>query len=273
MTESSSGEREHGFHALQTAKMGVLYVVGLGAGNRAGMTGEALCALERADVIVGYRTYTELVAAQFPDTEIIASGMRQEIARARTALDCARTGKTVALVCSGDAGVYGMASLCYELCAADSGVIPPSAPVEIVVVAGVTAALSGAALLGAPLANDFAVISLSNLLTPQEVIIRRLRAASQGDFCIALYNPRSNGRPDALRAACAILLETRASSTPCGWVRNVGRAGEEAHTCTLTELSEALLDMCCTAFVGNSTTRICAIGSSLRLITPRGYEH
>ena len=167
------------------------------------MTEEALTALSQADVIAGYSTYTALVAPLFPQKEIYSTGMKKEEERCREALSLARGGKTVALVCSGDAGVYGMASLALELAAGNAAF----AGLEIAVVAGVTAALSGAALLGAPLSHDFCVISLSNLLTPQETVERRLRAAAAGDFCMALYNPRSHNRPDCLSRACSILLE------------------------------------------------------------------
>lgn len=255
--------------------MATLFIIGIGGGSRDGMTQAAYEAISRADVIAGYKTYTDLVEPLFPQKEIYSTGMMKEAERCRAALDMARAGKTVALVCSGDAGVYGMASLVYEI-ACDESFVPQSAqnesPVEIQVIAGVTAALGGAALLGAPLSHDFCVISLSNLLTPQEVIEKRLRAAAQGDFCIALYNPKSRNRPDALKNACHILMETLSPHTPCGWVRNVSRDGEESHVCTLAELAEAELDMFCTAFIGNSATKILKINGTEKLVTPRGYQ-
>lgn len=244
-----------------------LYVVGIGGGSREGMTAEALSAIEEADIIAGYKTYTDLVLPLIGQKEVYATGMMQEEARCAAALDLARSGKTVALVCSGDAGVYGMASLIYELCA-----LQEDDSVSIKVISGVTAATSGAALLGAPLAHDFCVISLSNLLTEQTVIEKRLRAAAAGDFCIALYNPRSKHRPDCLSRACTILLETLSPATPCGWARNIGRSGEEVHVCTLSELKDAPLDMFCTAFVGNSSTRVLTVGGIKKLVTPRGYN-
>ena len=262
-------------------KNGILYIVGIGAGDRGGMTQAAYSALEQADVIAGYKTYIDLLQPLFPAKELYATGMMKELERCKEALSLAASGKTVALVCSGDAGVYGMASLVYELVAkaqeqADAA-SEPYAAVSIDIIAGVTAACSGAALLGAPLANDFAVISLSNLLTPQPLIERRLRAAAAGDFCIALYNPMSHQRPDTLRRACTLLLETLPPQTPCGWVRNIGRAGEEAHICTLSELADAKLDMLCTAFIGNSATHILTVhdasGVMQRLVTARGYEN
>ena len=257
--------------------MSALLVVGIGGGNRDGMTQAAYEAISRADIIAGYKTYTDLVAPLFPQKEIYSTGMMKEAERCRAALDMAHAGKTVALVCSGDSGVYGMASLVYEI-ACGEPFAPETAqdessasPVKIQVIAGVTAALGGAALLGAPLSHDFCTISLSNLLTPQDAIEKRLRAAAQGDFCIALYNPQSRNRPDTLKNACRILMETLPPHTACGWVRNVSRDGEEAHVCTLAELSQTDLDMFCTAFIGNSTTRVVEINGQKKLVTPRGY--
>ena len=247
--------------------MGILYVVGIGGGNRAGMTQAAYDALVQADTIVGYTTYTDLIAPLFPQKECYATGMLKETERCRIALDMAQAGKTIALVCSGDAGVYGMASLVYELSEQSTW-----QDVAVEVIAGVTAAQGGAAVLGAPLAHDFCVISLSDLLTPQPVIEKRLQSAAQGDFCIALYNPRSKRRPDSLRRACTLLLQTLPAHTVCGWVRNIGRDGEEAHVCTLSDLADAPLDMFCTAFIGNSTTRLVINRGTKKMITPRGYD-
>lgn len=187
--------------------------------------------------------------------------MTQEIERCRAALERARSGRTTALVCSGDAGVYGMAGPVLELA-------PQFPEVEIQVVPGVTAALAGAAVLGAPLMHDFAVLSLSDLLTPWEVIRRRLELAAQGDFVLCLYNPSSRRRRDHLRMACDIVLAHRGPETVCGWVRNAGRAQEEHQVLTLGELREAQVDMFTTVFIGSAATR--RIGD--RMVTPRGYE-
>jgi len=241
--------------------MAKLYVVGIGPGGADGMTLEARAAIERAELICGYTAYVELVAPLFPDKETYATPMLREIERCRYALARAQEGKTVALVCSGDAGVYGMAAPVLEL-------LPEYAGAEVEVVAGVTAAISGAALLGAPLGHDFCVVSLSDLLTPWEVIERRLRCAAEGDFAIALYNPSSKRRADHLRRACDILLETRGGGTPCGIVRMIGRAGEEKRITTLAGLRETAVDMFTTVFVGSSATR--EIGGYL--VTPRGYQ-
>ena len=241
--------------------MNVLYVVGLGPGGSRGMTWEARAALEQAEVLCGYTVYLDLIRGEFPDKECFSTPMTQEIERCRAALERARSGRTTALVCSGDAGVYGMAGPVLELA-------PHFPEVEIQVVPGVTAALAGAAVLGAPLMHDFAVLSLSDLLTPWEVIRRRLELAAQGDFVLCLYNPSSRRRRDHLRMACDIVLAHRGPETVCGWVRNAGRAQEEHQVLTLGELREAQVDMFTTVFIGSAATR--RIGD--RMVTPRGYE-
>ena len=241
--------------------MAKLYIVGLGPGRPEGMTLEARAALDASDLLCGYGAYLELIKPIYPDKEHFSTPMTQELERCRRALDEARRGRTVALVCSGDAGVYGMASPVLEL-------LPEHPGVEVEIVAGVTAALSGAAVLGAPLGHDFCVISLSDLLTPWEVIENRLRCAAEGDFALALYNPSSRRRADRLQRACDILLGFRSPETPCGLVRNIGREGEEARILPLLELRETEVDMFTTVFVGSSTTRV--IGG--RLVTPRGYR-
>ena len=241
--------------------MTVLYVVGLGPGGSRWMTWEARAALEQAEVLCGYTVYLDLIRGEFPDKEYFSTPMTQEIERCRAALERARSGRTTALVCSGDAGVYGMAGPVLELA-------PQFPEVEIQVVPGVTAALAGAAVLGAPLMHDFAVLSLSDLLTPWKVIRRRLELAAQGDFVLCLYNPSSRRRRDHLRMACDIVLSHRGPETVCGWVRNAGRAQEEHQVLTLGELREAQVDMFTTVFIGSAATR--RIGD--RMVTPRGYE-
>lgn len=241
--------------------MSKLFVVGIGPGGQEFMTKQAEDALAQAEIICGYGVYTALVAPLYPNTPIISTPMTQEADRCRMALEHAAAGTVVAMVCSGDAGVYGMASLLYEL-----GIDYPTA--EIVVVSGVTAALSGAAVLGAPLSHDFAVISLSDLLTSWDVIARRLAAAGMGDFCVAIYNPASKKRAQHLQRACDILLEYKSPDTVCGWVQNIGRTGQQSHICTLAALKNQQMDMFCTAFVGNEATKI--IGG--KMVTPRGYR-
>ena len=238
----------------------MLYIVGIGGGSPEGMTGEAVTAIKRSSLIVGYSVYNELLRPHFPGKEYYSTGMRQEKERVIFALEQATCGLEVSLVCSGDAGVYGMASLAFELSEGYRDV-------EIRVIAGVTAALSGAALLGSPLTNDFAVISLSDLLTPWEVIEKRLEGAAAGDFAIALYNPMSKKRTDGLRKACEIVLKYQTADTPCGIAVNIGREGESSKITTLGGLQNTAVDMFTTVFIGNSVTRI--IGG--KLVTPRGY--
>lgn len=237
-----------------------LTVIGIGPGGGADLTGRARAALEAADLIVGYTVYVDLLREEFPDKELKTTPMRKEVERCRLAVEEAAAGRSVAMVCSGDPGVYGMAGLCFEV-AADYP------PIEIEVIPGITAACGGAAVLGAPLMHDFAVISLSDLMTPWEKIARRLRAAAEADFVLCLYNPASHKRPDYLRRACDILLEVKDGETVCGYVRSIGREGEEAVTCTLSQLRDAPVDMFTTVFVGNSQTKV--IGG--RMVTPRGY--
>lgn len=241
--------------------MGKLFVVGIGPGGPDGMTIAARRALEAADIVVGYTKYVELALAAVPDAAHLATPMMHEIERCRLALSRAQSGEAVALVCSGDAGVYGMASPVLELA-------EDYPDVDVEVIAGATAAQSGSAVLGAPLAHDFAVVSLSDLLTPWEVIERRLAAVAGADFCICLYNPRSRKRADRLSRAAKIMLEWKAPDTLCGWVRNIGREGQQSGMCRLSELGEFDADMFTTVFVGNADTK-CVGG---RMVTPRGYR-
>lgn len=235
-------------------------VIGLGPGGGADLTGRARAALEGCDLIVGYTAYIELVKPDFPEKEVLSTGMRREVDRCRAAVEAALTGKDVAVVCSGDSGVYGMAGLIYE-------VAQEYDPIEIEVVPGITAACGGAAVLGAPLTHDFAVISLSDLLTPWEKIEKRLSAAVQADFVICLYNPSSRNRPDYLQRACDILLRDKDPNTVCGTVRNIGRDGEEGKLLTLAQLRDTQVDMFTTVFIGNSQTKV--LGG--KMVTPRGY--
>ena len=242
--------------------MNNVFVVGLGPGGEAYLTGQARAALVSAEVLCGYTVYVDLVKPLFPDKETFTTPMRKELDRCRWALETASQGRSVALVCSGDAGVYGMAAPLLELA-------PEFPDVEIEIVPGVTAALSGAAALGAPIGHDFCVVSLSDLLTPWEVIEKRLQCAAAGDFALCLYNPSSHKRADYLRRACDILLAAgKNPETVCGWVRNIGREGQTSHLCTLAELREEQVDMFTTVFVGSSTTR--QIGEWM--VTPRGYR-
>lgn len=241
--------------------MNKLFVVGIGPGGAAYLTEQARTVLACSDVLCGYTIYIDLVKDLFPDKQIITTPMRQELERCRTALELVAEGKKVALVCGGDAGVYGMASPLLALAENYPNV-------EVEIVPGVTAALSGAAILGTPLGNDFCVISLSDLLTPWPVIEKRLRTAAEGDFSVCLYNPGSHQRKNHLKRACDILMDAGKSPlTQCGWVRNIGRSGQESRILTLEELREERADMFTTVFVGSSTTE----KREEWLITPRGY--
>ena len=239
-----------------------IYIVGMGPGREEIMTVEAIQVLEQSDVIVGYPVYLKLLGERFQDKEFLSTPMKQEKERCLMCFAEALKGKQVSLICSGDAGIYGLASLMYEL-----GREYPE--VELIVIPGITAASSGAAVLGAPLNHDFCVISLSDLLTPWEKIEKRLKCAAEADFTIAIYNPSSKKRADYLSRACDIILEFRSGDTVCGWVKNIGREGEESGVTTLFALREMSVDMFTTVFVGNSETR----NINGKMVTPRGYRN
>jgi precorrin-3B C17-methyltransferase len=239
-----------------------LTVVGMGAGGEKNMTLEAHAACERAELIVGYTAYVDLIAPMFPGKETLATPMMREVERCRAALERADAGADVVMVCSGDAGVYGMASPILEL----SEEFPE---VEVEVVAGVTAAQSGSAVLGAALSHDFACVSLSDLLTPWELIERRLAAVASADFCVALYNPRSKRRADHLAKAAQIMIEAgKSPQTVCGWVKNIGREGQCSGLTTLEGLKTFEADMFTTVYIGNERTRVVRG----KMVTPRGYR-
>ena len=239
-----------------------LYVIGIGPGAYEKMTAEAQAAVQECDCIVGYTVYNDLLRPHFPEKEFLQTGMTKETERCRMALAEADKGRKVAMVCSGDSGLYGMAGIIYEIAEEEYP------EVEIVVIPGVSAAFSGAAVLGAPITHDLAIISLSDLLTPWEKIEKRIRAAADADFVIALYNPSSKKRGDYLQKVCDMMLEYKDGDTVCGFVRNIGREGESATVLTLKELRDTKVDMFTTVFVGNSQTR------NLRgkMVTPRGYK-
>lgn len=241
--------------------MGKLFVVGIGPGNYENMTVRADNALKEADVIIGYHVYVDLVKARYPQKEYLTTPMTREAERCRIALDAAKKDRKVALVCSGDSGVYGMAGLVYELRGEDS-------EPEIEIVAGLTAACSGAAMLGAPLTHDFAVISLSDRLTEWQLIEKRLAKAAEADLSIVLYNPASHGRPDHLKKACEILMKILPGDRVSAIARNIGREGEERFFMNLSELAEFPADMFCTVFIGNSHTMMI----NGNMVTPRGYK-
>ena len=239
-----------------------IYIIGMGPGKYEQMTVEAVKKIEESDIVIGYTVYTDLIKNIWPDKNCLSTPMTKEYDRCILAFEEADKGKTVALVCSGDAGVYGLAGL--MLCISER-----FKEVKVKIVAGVTAALSGAAIIGAPLIHDFAVISLSDLLTPLEKIEKRLECAAIGDFCICLYNPGSKKRTDYLEKACKILLKYKGADTPCAIAKNIGRDKEEYTLYTLNELKDIKVGMFETVFIGNSMTKV--IGN--KLVTPRGYTN
>lgn len=242
--------------------MSRISIIGLGPGAGEQMTGEARTELEKCTVITGYTVYVDLLREEFSDKRFLTTPMRQEEERCRMAFEEAQKGEKVAVVCSGDAGVYGMAGLMYELSADYPGV-------DLFVIPGITAALGGAAVLGAPLMHDFAVISLSDLLTPWEKIEKRLLGCSMADMVICLYNPSSKKRADYLQKACELMMTYKSPGTICGIVKHIGRQKQESAVLTLEELKDTAVDMFTTVFVGNEQTKV--IGG--KMVTPRGYEN
>jgi len=240
-----------------------LYVVGLGPGEDSQITNKALAALENSDLIVGYGVYIDLIKHLIPNKETLTTPMKKEVDRCKMAVEAAISGKNVAMVSSGDAGIYGMAGLIYEVLAEYN-----TDEVEVEVIPGITAAASAAAVLGAPLMQDFAVISLSDLLTPLKEIEKRIRLASQAGFVICIYNPSSKKREDYLKKACDIAMESLEKSTPCGFVRNIGREGQQHKLLTLEELADTQVDMFTTVIIGNKNTKIV----NGKLVTSRGYR-
>lgn len=238
----------------------IINVVGMGPGDENMMTVEAQNALDESDLIVGYGVYLELLSKRYKNKEFYQTPMKQEEKRCRYCFEKAMEKKKVSLVCSGDSGIYGMASLMYE--------IGRDFPLcELRIIPGLTAASSGAALLGAPLNHDFCVISLSDLLTPWDKIEKRLRAACEADFVIAIYNPGSHKRTDYLSRACDIMLEIIEENRLCGYAFNIGREGTKTGVCTLKELRDKEVNMFTTVFIGNSTTKLI----DGKLVTKRGY--
>ena len=242
--------------------MAKIYVVGIGPGSYEEMTLRAAKALQESHVIVGYTVYVDLVKEHFAGKEFLTTPMKKEVERCEMAFEEAKKGKTVAMICSGDAGVYGMAGLMYQV-----GADYPE--VELEIISGTTAATAGAAVLGAPLIHDFCLISLSDLLTPWEKIEARLLHAAEADFVICLYNPSSKKRHDYLQKACDLMLRHKSPDTVCGLVGNIGREGQHSRVLTLKELRETPVDMFTTVFIGNGQTE--NIGG--KMVTPRGYRN
>ena len=239
--------------------MGKIYVVGLGPGNKENMTFRAYDVLKNSDIIIGYKTYVDLMEGMFPDKKIIKSYMKKEVARCEETLKLALEGNIISLISSGDAGVYGMAGLMLEI-AGDQ--------VEVEIVPGITSANASASLGGAPIVHDSVNISLSNLLTDWELIKKRIDLASQGDFVITLYNPKSSGRPELINEARDIMLKHKRKDTPVLIARNVGREGENYDITTLSEMLDYEINMFSTVIIGNSNTKVV----NNKMITPRGYK-
>ncbi|WP_432401682.1 precorrin-3B C(17)-methyltransferase [Wukongibacter sp. M2B1] len=240
---------------------GKVYVIGIGPGNRDQMSMMALKAIESSDAIVGYKTYVNLIEDLLEGKEVTNSGMKKEVERCELAIDEAEKGKVVSIVSSGDPGVYGMAGVILEL------VHKRNSNIEVEVVPGITAANAAASSLGAPLMHDYAVISLSDLLTDWDVIRRRIDCAAAGDFIIALYNPRSKGRVTQIQEAREIILKHREPSTTVGIVRNAKREGEEVVVTTLEDMLKHEINMFTMVIIGNTNT----YEINNMMITPRGY--
>jgi len=236
----------------------MIYVIGIGPGSREAMTFEAMEAIEKSDVIVGYKTYIDLIMDLVSHKEIVSNGMKQEIDRVKKAVEISGTGKTVAVISSGDAGIYGMAGLVLEMANGE----------DVKVISGITASTAAAAVLGAPLMHDFCHISLSDLLTPLELIYKRVELAAQADFVICIYNPRSKGRPEYLKNSFEVIKKYKSGTTPVGVVRNVYRDNQEINICTLDTIDFEIVDMTSIVIVGNSSTYI----KDDKIITKRGYH-
>lgn len=239
--------------------MGKIYVVGLGPGNKENMTFRAYDVLKNSDIIIGYKTYVDLIEGMFPDKKIIKSYMKKEVARCEETLKLALEGNVISLISSGDAGVYGMAGLMLEIAGGQ---------VEVEIVPGITSANASASLGGAPIVHDSVNISLSNLLTDWELIKKRIDLASQGDFVITLYNPKSSGRPELINEARDIMLKHKRKDTPVLIARNVGREGENYDITTLDKMLDYEINMFSTVIIGNSNTKVL----NNKMITPRGYK-
>lgn len=248
---------------------GTLYLIGFGPGADAHLTFRARDAIGEAEVVIGYNTYIKLIEDLLEGKEVHRKGMSEELDRVHLAYDLARAGRKVALVSSGDAGVYGMAGPALEVLAERGWQGLDDPEVEVEVVPGVTALTAVASLVGAPLTHDFCAISLSDLLTPWPVIERRLKAAAEGDFVVALYNPQSKRRDWQLTAARDLLLPHRRPDTPVAVVKSAYRDRQNIVITTLSQMCEHEVGMLTTILVGNTNTYVAAG----RMITPRGYTN
>ncbi|MDI3500561.1 MAG: precorrin-3B C17-methyltransferase / cobalt-factor methyltransferase [Thermoanaerobacter sp.] len=241
--------------------MGWIKVVGIGPGDINDMTLKAYNVLKECDVVVGYTTYINLIKPLIKDKEVISLGMRKEIDRAKKAVELALQGKNVCIVSSGDAGIYGMAGLMYEV------VHKENIDLKIEVIPGVTALNAAAAILGAPVMQDFAVISLSDHLVSWQVIEKRLALSAQADFVIVLYNPKSKERTENLMKAQKIIMKYKKEDIPVGIVKNASREGQQVIITTLKEMANYEIDMRTIVIIGNESTYV----ENGKMVTPRGY--
>ena len=239
---------------------GKIYVVGIGPGKKTDMTFRAYEAMEKSDIIIGYKTYMDLIKEYYPGKEMKNSQMTKEVDRCIDVLKLAKEGKNVALISSGDAGVYGMAGIMLEIADGE---------VEVEIIPGVTATNAAAAIVGAPVMHDYVTISLSNLLTDWELIKKRLELAAQGDFVVSIYNPKSRGRVTQIEEAREIMLKYKPKTTPVAIVRNAGREDEEHVVTTLDEMLNHEINMLTIVIIGNANTFI----KDGKMITPRGYSN
>jgi len=238
--------------------MAKLYVVGIGPGGRENMTFKAVEVIKKCDCIVGYTPYIDYLGELVEGKQLFSTGMKGEIERCKAAIEMVREGKATAIISTGDAGLYGMAGPILEL--ADD--------IEVEIIPGVTAAFSAASELGSPIMHDYASISLSDLMTPWEVIEKRLENAAEADFVITIYNPKSKGRKNHLERAIELILNHRDGNTPVGIVKNSGRPNTQIIITTLDGLDYESVDMLCVLIIGNSNTYT----KDNKIITPRGYE-
>ena len=241
-------------------KTGKIYVVGIGPGKKADRTFRAYEAMEKSDIIIGYKKYMDLIKEYYPGKEMKNSQMTKEVDRCIDVLKLAKEGKNVALISSGDAGVYGMAGIMLEIADGE---------VEVEIIPGVTATNAAAAIVGAPVMHDYVTISLSNLLTDWELIKKRLELAAQGDFVVSIYNPKSRGRVTQIEEAREIMLKYKPKTTPVAIVRNAGREDEEHVVTTLDEMLNHEINMLTIVIIGNANTFI----KDGKMITPRGYSN
>jgi precorrin-3B C17-methyltransferase len=256
---------------------GKIFVVGIGPGSAEHLTQRARTALYEADVIVGYKTYVNLIKCIAGGKEIVSTGMTQEVERCKAAIELAEKGKKVAVISSGDAGIYGMAGLIYELVSSrplplgegwGEGHVSRLTSHDIEVIPGVSALNAAAAVLGAPLMHDFAAVSLSDLLASWELIEKRVEAAAMADFAICIYNPKSSGRTEQIGIARDLILKHRKPDTPVGIVKNAMREGQKVVITTLAEMLNHDIDMLTTVIIGNSQTYVV----DGVMVTPRGYK-